>query len=80
MNNVLISLTARQLLGRRRTLVIGLLLALPILIAVIYRFSDEAGSGEATEEVALGMVSVMIFTLCSPWWPLYSGPPHWVPR
>jgi len=66
MNNVLISLTARQLLGRRRTLVIGLLLALPILIAVIYRFSDEAGSGEATGEFALGLVSVMIFTLLLP--------------
>ena len=66
MNNVLISLTARQLLGRRRTLVIGLLLALPILIAVIYRFSDEAGSGEATEEIALGLVSIMIFTLLLP--------------
>ena len=66
MNNVLISLTTRQLLGRRRTLVIGLLLALPILSAVIYRLSDKAGSGDATEEVALGMVSVMIFTLLLP--------------
>ena len=66
MNNVLISLTARQLLGRRRTMVIGLLLALPILSAVIYRLSDKAGSGDATEEVALGMVSVMIFTLLLP--------------
>ena len=45
MNNVLISLTTRQLLGRRRTLVIGLLLALPILSAVIYRFSDKPAQG-----------------------------------
>ena len=36
MNRVLLELTARQLLGRRRTALIGLILLLPLLVAVIY--------------------------------------------
>ncbi|MCP4958284.1 MAG: ABC transporter permease subunit [Actinomycetia bacterium] len=66
MNRVLISLTARQLLGRRRTALIGFVLALPILIAVIYRFSDEAGGDTSTEEFAIGLVGTLIVTLLLP--------------
>lgn len=66
MNRVLISLTARQLLGRRRTALIGVVLALPVLIAVIYRFSDDAGRDTTSEEFALGLVGVLIATLLLP--------------
>lgn len=66
MNRVLISLTARQLLGRRRTALIGLVLGLPVLIAVVYRFSDEADRPGSTEEFALGLAGTLILTLLLP--------------
>jgi ABC-2 type transport system permease protein len=66
MNRVLISLTAHQLLSHRRTAVLGVLLALPILIAVIYRFSDTAGSDTTSEEVAIDLVNMLIATLLLP--------------
>lgn len=66
MNRVLISLTTRQLLGRRRTAAIALVLALPILIALIYRFSDEASREVPTDEFAINLVTVLIATLLLP--------------
>ena len=63
---VLISLTTRQLLGRRRTALIGLVLALPVIIAVIYRVSDKSDLDETSEEFALELVGVLILTLLLP--------------
>lgn len=40
MNRALIELTARQLLGKRRTLLLFALCLLPVAIAIIYRISD----------------------------------------
>lgn len=40
MNRVLIELTARQLLGRRRVILIALLALIPVAVAVIYRVGD----------------------------------------
>jgi ABC-2 type transport system permease protein len=63
---VLISLTTRQLLGCRRTALIGLVLALPVIIAVIYRVSDKSNLDETSEEFALALVGVLILTLLLP--------------
>lgn len=60
----LVSLTARQLLGRRRTAFIALVLALPVLIAIIYRANREVGD-DATE-FALALVEGLIATLLLP--------------
>ncbi|MGI9604721.1 MAG: ABC transporter permease subunit [Acidimicrobiales bacterium] len=64
MTRTLATLTIRQLLGRRRTVLIGLVMALPILIAVVYRFSDDAGDADA--EFAVGLVSALIASLLLP--------------
>lgn len=66
MNRVLISLTARQLLGRRRTALVGLVLGLPILIALIFRFSEDSSRDITSAEFALGIVSRLIMTLLLP--------------
>ncbi|MDG2113779.1 MAG: ABC transporter permease subunit, partial [Actinomycetota bacterium] len=66
MNRVIASLTARQLLGRRRTVLIGLVLAIPVLIAVVYRFSDETTRPNPSSEFAIGLVSSLILTLLLP--------------
>ena len=41
MIGIIVALTLRQLLGRGRTLLIGLLALLPILLAVVYRLGSE---------------------------------------
>ncbi len=66
MNRVLVSLTARQLLGRRRTLVIALVLALPVLIGAIFRFSGDSDSAITSEEFAIGLNRSLILTLLLP--------------
>lgn len=66
MNRILVSLTVRQLLGRRRTALIGLLLALPLIIALIFRYSDAEHREVSTEEFALGLVGTLILTLLLP--------------
>lgn len=60
MNRVLVSLTARQLLGRRRTVLIGLVLALPVVIALVYRFGDDPDPTLTSTEYALGLVGTLI--------------------
>lgn len=41
MNETIIRLTARQLFGQKRTLFIGLLIAIPVLFAVLFRMNGE---------------------------------------
>jgi ABC-2 type transport system permease protein len=65
-NRVLISLTARQLLGRRRTVVMALALALPVLIAVVYRVAGGPDPGDSSQEFALSLVDQLIFALLLP--------------
>lgn len=58
------TITARLLLGSRRTMVVGLVLLLPILIAVIFRAS---GNGETSPtEFALDLVEALILTVLLP--------------
>jgi ABC-2 type transport system permease protein len=66
MNRVLISLTVRQLLGRRRTLAVGLVLALPVVIAAAYRLSGGPEAGESSAQFAFELVNQLILTLLLP--------------
>jgi ABC-2 type transport system permease protein len=66
MNRVLITITARQLLGRKRTIGIGLVLALPIVIALIYRFGADVDPSTSNEEFAVALVSRLILLLLLP--------------
>ena len=63
MTLTLLSLTAHQLLGRRRAILIALLALLPIGIALLYRLAD--GDGNA-DSFAAGMVGGFVFTLVLP--------------
>ena len=54
MNRAIVMLTMRQLLGQRRTLLLGLCALLPLLIALVFRFSD------STEKPADWMATVLL--------------------
>ena len=60
MTFTLLSLTARQLLGRRRAIFIGLLALIPIVIALLYRLAGDAANADA---FAVGLVGGFVFTL-----------------
>lgn len=70
MTRALIELTARQLLGRRRALIMLLLALLPALVAAIYRLSD--GDQDAAEFTA-DMLDVMGLGLVLPLTALIFG-------
>ncbi len=70
MTGTLISLTARQLLGRRRALIMLLLALLPVLVAVIYRLG---GDQEGAAEWTAGMLDVMGLGLVLPLTALIFG-------
>ncbi|MXY79914.1 MAG: ABC transporter permease, partial [Chloroflexi bacterium] len=70
MTRALIELTARQLLGRRRALIMLLLALLPVLVAAIYRLSD--GDQDAAEFTA-DMLDVMGLGLVLPLTALIFG-------
>ncbi len=63
MTFTLLSLTAHQLLGRRRAILIALLALLPVGIALLFRF---AGDGEDAGDFAAGMVGGFVFILLLP--------------
>ena len=63
MTSTLFSLTARQLLGRRRAVLIALLSLLPVGIALLYRL---AGEGGEETEFAAGMIGGLVVTLLLP--------------
>lgn len=56
---LIMSLTLRQLLGQRRTLLLGLLAGLPVLIAVIFRLVND-GSDEPRTFLVEGMTSIVV--------------------
>lgn len=67
MTATLFSLTARQLLGRWRTLLIGLAMLLPVVVAVVRRVAVATGqTSVSSEEFALGMVDGLVLTLLLP--------------
>ncbi len=66
--------TARQLLGRRRTLVIGLLVVLPVLLALVYRVGgSENGSIAGDREFLAGLFDALIITILLPLVALLMG-------
>ena len=65
MNATIISLTARQLLGRRRTVLLVLVALVPVLIAVTYRLgNDTTTPAEFTAKVLLdGLIVTVLLPL-----------------
>ncbi len=63
MTRTLLTLTAHQLLGRRRGILIALLALLPIGIALLYRL---AGEGDGSTQFAADMVGGLVLTLLLP--------------
>ena len=63
MTRTLLSLTAHQLLGRRRGILIALLALLPIGLALLFRL---AGDGDGATDFAVDMISGLVFTLLLP--------------
>ncbi|HEX8939069.1 MAG TPA: ABC transporter permease [Candidatus Limnocylindrales bacterium] len=59
--------TIRQLLGRRRSLVMALLALVPVLVALIYRVGgSESGSIAGDREFLVGLFDALIVTLLLP--------------
>ena len=63
MTRTLLSLTAHQLLGRRRGILIALLALLPIGLALLFRL---AGDGDGATDFAVDMIGGLVFTLLLP--------------
>ena len=62
-----VRVTARQLFGRRRTLLMGLLALIPVLLALIYRLGgSESGSVDGDREFLTGLFDALIVTLLLP--------------
>jgi ABC-2 type transport system permease protein len=57
--------TARQILGRRRTILLALLAAIPILLAAIFRLAN-AGSARALEGFTESVFVALVVTLLLP--------------
>ena len=65
MTRTLLSLTAHQLLGRRRAILIALLALLPVGIALLLRFAGDAAD-ERPYEAASNLAGGFVFTLLLP--------------
>ena len=65
MTRTLLSLTAHQLLGRRRAILMALLALIPVGIALLYRFAGDP-AGEARLEFAADTIGGLVFTLLLP--------------
>ncbi len=63
MTRTLLSLTAHQLLGRRRGILIALLALLPIGLALLFRL---AGDSDGATDFAVDMIGGLVFTLLLP--------------
>ena len=62
-----VRVTAHQLLGRRRTLLMGLLALVPVLLALIYRVGgSETGSIVGDRNYLVGLFDALIVTLLLP--------------
>jgi ABC-2 type transport system permease protein len=65
MTRALVSLTARQLLGRRRALLILLLALLPVFVALLYRFGSDR-TDPLPIEFAPGMLDALVLAMVLP--------------
>jgi ABC-2 type transport system permease protein len=67
MNRVIIELTARQLLGKRRTLLLFAFAMLPVAIAILYRVASEERNQPRWTAVALGsgLIVGTLLPLCA---------------
>ncbi len=66
MNREIARATARQLLGRRRTAVLALVAALPILLAAFFRLAGTSNPGDVTDftdAVFVGLVVTLLLPL-----------------
>jgi ABC-2 type transport system permease protein len=69
-----VRVTARQLLGRRRTVLMGLLALVPVLLAVIYRVGgSESGSISSDKEFLTGLFDALLVTILLPLVALLMG-------
>jgi ABC-2 type transport system permease protein len=67
MNREILRVTARQLLGRRRTLLMLLLAAVPVLVALVFRIGGvEAGSIPGDQDFLLAVFDGLLVTLLLP--------------
>lgn len=67
MNRYVFQMTARQVLGRKRTLLMGLIAALPILLAVVFQISpgDESKQDFTANAVEAGLVLAVVLPFVS---------------
>lgn len=65
MTLTLLSLTAHQLLGRRRAILIGLLALIPVGVALLIRFAGDAGD-EPSYQTAADTIGGFVFLLLLP--------------
>ncbi len=65
MTLTLLSLTAHQLLGRRRAILIGLLALIPVVVALLIRFAGDTGD-EPAYATAAGTIGGFVFLLLLP--------------
>jgi ABC-2 type transport system permease protein len=70
-NRVVFALTLRQVLGRRRTLVMGLFAAIPVLIAVVFQLT--AGNEPKQEFAAEGIGAGLVLSVVLPFIALVLG-------
>ncbi|MGZ6270053.1 MAG: ABC transporter permease [Candidatus Limnocylindrales bacterium] len=62
-----VRVTARQLLGRRRTLLMSLLAVVPVLLALLYRVGgSESGSVSGDKDFLIGLFDALLITLLLP--------------
>lgn len=66
MTRTLLMLTTRQLLGRKRAVLIGLAMLLPVLIAVVYRSNSSGDSTFDRAQVAIDTTNGLILTMLLP--------------
>jgi ABC-2 type transport system permease protein len=69
----LASITARQLLGRRRGLLLVLLALVPVAIALLYRFAGDAADDVPPVEFASGLIEGVVVALVLPLTALVFG-------
>lgn len=73
MTRTLLMLTALQLVGRRRAILIALAALIPIAIALLYRFAGDEQDHTPPVEFAPGLITALIITLLLPLGALVFG-------
>ncbi len=72
MNAVVLSLTARQLLSRRRTMLMAGFALLPVAVAVVFRFAGDTGT-DAAEFTSEGILAALVVSTLLPLVALVMG-------